>query len=195
LPPSPAVATPAPLSLGPLPLSRTAAWLWAVAILVSTLFLGFGLTMVASRVAETTVPPGAVTFGSAAVLPAPGWTLVEQTATSVVLEDKGVWVRFRSVSAEGASAAVRAQDLADRMMREFPPLTAASQPYDFWTPTGAQGQLIAVAGANNTAIVASVVDGGQAVDVESLGESTQFGEAITDIESMIESIRVQVPYA
>lgn len=193
MPPSPAVVPPAPLSLGPLPLSRPAALLWAIAILASTLFLGFGLPAIASRVAETTVPPGAVTFGSAAFLPAPDWTLVEQTATSVVLEDKGVWVRLRSVSAEGASAAVRAQDLADRMRGEFPTLTAVSQPYDFWTPTGAQGQLIAVAGASATAIVASVVEGGQAVDVDSLGESTQFGEAIADIESMIESIRIQAP--
>jgi hypothetical protein len=166
-----------------------------MAILVSTLFLGFGLPALASRVAETTVPPGAITFGSAAILPAPGWTLVEQTATSVVLEDKGVRVKFRSGSAQGDSAAVRAQDLADRMMRQNPTLTAASQPYSFLTPTGAQGQLIAVAGASTTAIVASVVDGGLAVDVESLGESTQFGEAIADIEDMIESIRLQVPYA
>lgn len=183
----------APLSSGPLPLSPAGAWAWAVFVLVSTLFLGFGLSAIAARVAETTVPPGAVLFGSAAMLPADGWFLVEQTATSVTLDQDGVWIRFRSVSAEGASAATRALDLAEDMMQEHPALTVASEPYSYFTPTGAQGQLIAVAGINLTSIVASVVEGTQAVDVESLGESTLFGEAISDIEEMIQSIRILEP--
>jgi hypothetical protein len=69
----------------------------------------------------------------------------------------------------------------------------ASEPGSFLTPTGAEGQLIALAGANQTSIVASVVDRGQAVDVESLGESTQFGESVADIEAMVESIRIHGP--
>lgn len=191
--PAPAGAVPAPLSSGPLPLSRLGGWVWAVVILASTLFLGFGLSAIAARVAEVTVPPGAITFGSAAILPAQGWSLTEQTATSVTLDDDGVWVRFRSVSAQGLSAAARTLDLADSMMVRYPSLTVASEPYGFTTPTAAQGQLVAVAGADRTSIVASVVEGSQAVDVESLGESTLFGAAIADIEAMIESIRILEP--
>ena len=79
------------------------------------------------------------------------------------------------------------------MMQRYPSLTVASEPYAFTTPTTAQGQLIAVAGTDRTSIVASVVEGSQAVDVESLGESTLFGAAIADIEAMIESIRILEP--
>ena len=191
--PAPAGPGPAPLSAGPLPLSRFGGWFWAVVVLAATLFLGFGLSVIAARVAEATVPPGAITFGSAAILPASGWSLADQTATSVTLDDGGVWVRFRSVSAEGASAAARTLDLADSMMQRYPSLTVASEPYGFTTPTATQGQLIAVAGTSRTSIVASMVEGSQAVDVESLGESTLFGAAIADIEDMIESIRIVEP--
>ncbi len=191
--PAPAAPGPAPLSSGPLPLSRAAAWVWALAILVTTLFLGFGLTAIAERVAEVIVPPGAITFGSAAILPAPGWALTERTSTSVTLDKDGVVARFRSVAAQGASAAARTLDLAEDMMQQYPSLTVASQPYSFATPTADQGQLIAVAGVNRTSVVASVVAGDEAVDVRSLGESALFGEAIADIEAMIESIRIQEP--
>jgi hypothetical protein len=191
--PAAARAAPEPLSAGPLPLSRLAAWLWALVILASTLFLGYGLTAIAARVAEVTVPPGSITFGSASILPAPGWSLTDRTATSVTLDNNGVWVRFRSVSAQGSSAAARALDLAEDMTSNYPSLTVASKPYSFATPTAAQGQLIALSGANRTSVVAAVVEGDQAVDVQSLGESTLFGAAIADIEAMIESIRIREP--
>ncbi len=179
-----------PLSSGPIPLSVPAAVLWALGILSGTLFFGFGLPVLASRIAEVTVPPGAIVFGYASVIPAQGWTQTSATASSVTLDNNGVWITFRSVSAQGESAAARAVGLSDQMRLTYPQLTVASDPSPFWTPTQSQGQLIALAGTSQTAIVASVVEAGQAVDVESLGESTQFGEAVADIESMMESIRI-----
>ncbi len=167
-----------------------AAWGWASVVLIGTLLLGYGLPMLASRIAEVTVPPGSIAFGSASIIPAADWTVAGQTSTSVTLDKQGVQVVFRSVSAQGASAAARLLDLEEEMRAEFSQLTVASDPQPFTTPTGAPGQLAALAGSSQTAVIASVVEADQAVDVQSLGESTQFGEAIVDIEAMITSIRI-----
>jgi hypothetical protein len=179
-----------PLSSGPFPLTQAAAWGWAAAVLFGTLFFGVGLPAIASRVAEHTVPPGGVAFGSASIIPAHDWNEVYHGPQSVTLDNQGVWITFVSAPAEGESAAVRVLDLSARMQDRYPQLSVATQPSAFTTPTRAQGQLIALAGANQTSIVASVVDGREAVDVQSLGESTQFGESVGDIEDMIESIRI-----
>ena len=190
---APTVRGPSPLSSGPVPLGLGAASAWAVAILVGTLFFGFGLSAIASRVAEVTVPPGALAFGSASIIPAPDWSLTAQSGASVELSHDGVWIEYISLPADGSSAAARVLDLQAQLQQANPQLTVASQPRAFDTPTQADGQLVAMAGTRQTAIVASVVDGLQAVDVKSLGESTQFGEVISDIESMLRSIRILEP--
>jgi hypothetical protein len=182
-----------PLSSAPIPLSQAAAWGWALAILFGTLFFGYGVPALASRVAAATVPPGAIAFGSASVIPDPEWSQTSATATSVTLEKGGVWITFTSAPAQGLPALARVQDLSEHMRDTYPQLTVASEPSSFQTATRTDGQLIALAGSSQTAIVAAVVDVGQAVDVQSLGDSTQFGESLDAIEAMIESIRILDP--
>lgn len=184
-----------PLSAGPIPLSRAGAFGWAAFVFLGTVFFGILLPLFASQVAHYTVPPGSITFGQASIIPADGWSMTTRTVSSVTLDNNGVWITFRSEPAQGRSAAVRALDLGDQMKAAYPQLSVASDPSPFTTPTYAQGQLIALAGSNQTGIAASVVEFDQAVDVESLGESTQFGESIADIEAMIESIRIRVVVA
>lgn len=179
-----------PLSSGPLPLSPLGGWAWAAVVLLGTLFLGYGLPRIADDVAEVTVPPDALVFGSAAVNPAPGWTVSQRTPFSVTLDNKGVVVTFTSTPAAGQSATVRALGVAADMRRAHPQLTVSSDLQSFVTATGDPGELTALAGISQTAIAASIVSAGQAVDVESLGQSTPFGESINDIETMLTSVRI-----
>lgn len=189
-PPSPAQTGLTPLSSGPLPLTQVGAWLWAVLVLVGTLFFGAGLPRIADGVAEVTVPPDALVFGSASVNPAPGWTVAGRTPFAVTLDNKGVVVQFTSAPAAGRSAAGRALDVAGDLRREYPQLTVSSNLQAFTTDAGDPGQLTALAGSSQTAIAASIVQSGQAVDMASLGPSTQFGESINDIEDMLASVRI-----
>jgi len=182
-----------PLSSGPIPLSQAAAWGWALVILFGTLFFGYGLPALASQVAAATVPPGAITFGSASVIPDPDWSQTSATATSIRLEKGGVWITFTSAPAQRETALERVQQLSQQMQSSYPQLTVASEPSSFQTAARTDGQLMALAGSSQTAVVAAVVDKGQAVDVESLGDSTQFGESLDAIEAMIESIRFLEP--
>lgn len=179
-----------PLSSGPLPLSRLAGWVWAAVVLFGTLFFGFGLPLIAGNVSKVTVPPGALVFGSGSVVPADGWTVAQRTPFTVTLDNKGVAVTFTSSPAEGESAAVRALAVAQQMRRTYPQLTVSSALQPFTTDSGDPGQLTAVAGISQTGIAASIVRAGQAVDVESLGQTTQFGESIIDIEAMLNSVRI-----
>ncbi len=192
-PPIPVDSGLTPLSSGPLPLSRRAA-LWAAAgVFFGTLFLGVGLPLLATRVADVRVPPGALVFGNASIIPAEGWSQAERTETSITLEQAGVWITFRSLPSPEQTAAQRVQVLSDRMQGESPQLAGVSDPVPFTTPTKDVGQLIALASATQTALVASVVDSGDAVDTESLGEAKQFGEVIDEVQGMIESIRIIGP--
>lgn len=154
------------------------------------MMLGVGLPALSTVVARETVPPGGISFGQASVVPAAGWTVTDQSGNSLSLGKGGIAITFTSVPAAGSSAAVRALDLAEENRIEFPRLTVASDPRTFNT-TQAPGELIALAGTNLTAIVASVVVGQEAVDVQTRGESTQFGEVVGDIQTMLESIRIR----
>jgi hypothetical protein len=178
-----------PLSSGPLPLSHAAAWVWAAVILGGTLFLGFGLTALATNISKTAAPPGALVFGSASVNPAEGWTVADRTPFSVVLDNEGVLVTFTSTPAEGKTSEEIAQSLASDVREEFPQLTVSSQMSAFTTDQGSGGSLIALAGTTQTALTAAVVDSGEAVEVSSIGPTTQFGESVADIDSMLDSIR------
>jgi hypothetical protein len=182
-----------PLSSGPLPLSRRAAIWAAAAVFLGTLCIGVGLPLLASRVAEVRVPPGAIAFGNASIIPAAGWSQAERSATSVTLEKSGVWITFQWLQAPGQTAAQRVHLLAAEMQAEFPQLAGTSEPVAFSTPTKDVGQLIALASATQTSLVASVVDKGEAVDVQSLGDALQFGEVISEAQGMIESIRLLGP--
>ena len=179
-----------PLPTGPVPLTLRQAYAATAIILAGTLLIGSGLPVLARSIAGLAVPPVAIVFGTAAMIPADGWEVTDTTEVSVRLTRGGVWLQMTSLDAEGKSATARVLDLVDDMQEAYPTLTVASQPRPFFTPTNAQGQLTALAGTTQTALVASVVGGGQAVDVSSLGESTQFGDAVSDIEEMIESIRL-----
>jgi hypothetical protein len=189
--PIPPVSGLTPLTAGPLPLSRAAANWAALGVLFGTLFFGFGLPIIASSVANVVVPPGAITFGRASIIPAAGWSQSDRTETSVTLENAGVWISFEWLLSPEQTATQRVQSLADQMQAEYPQLSGTSDPAGFGTPTGAPGQLIALAGSTQTGLVASVVADGQAVDARSLGEATQFGESLGDIQRMLDSIRIR----
>lgn len=184
-----------PLSSGPIPLTAWQGRAWALAILLGTAFLAAGLPWIAAQTAPPASEPDRIAFGSATVVPAAGWVQSGSgPGDGVRLTKSGTWMEFASVPAEGRSAAVRARDLADRMQQEYPQLTVSSAPRPFNTATRTPGQLQALAGTNQTSIVASVVEGGSAVDVTSLGESSQLSRDITQIQQMLESIRiVEVP--
>lgn len=188
--PAPPLTGLTPLSSGPLRLSLIGGWLWALVVLSGTLFIGYGLPRIAGGVAQVTVPPGALVFGSASVLPAEGWTVAQRSPFAVALDNKGVVVTFTSAPAAGQSAAVRALSVAGEMRAKYPQLTVSSELQPFTTAVGDAGQLTALAGTSQTGIAASIVQAGQAVDVESLGQSTQFGESINDIEDMLDSVRI-----
>lgn len=187
--PAPPLTGLTPLSSGPLPLSGLAGWWWAAVVLLGTVSFGYGLPLIADNVAKVTVPPGSVVFGSASVIPAEGWTVVQRTAFSVKLDNRGVVITFTSVPAAGQSAAVRALAVAQEMRRTYPQLTVTSALQPFTTAAGDAGQLAALAGPDQTAIAASIVQAGQAVDVSSLGQATQLGESISVIEEMLDSVR------
>lgn len=168
---------------------RSSLW-WSALIFGVTMMLGVGLPTLATQVAGETVPPGGNEFGNASVVPAEGWTETDQSANSLTLSKNGIRISFTSVPADGESAAVRALELADENQAQYPALTVASDPRTFNTTQG-PGELIALAGTSLTAIVASVVVGAEAVDIQTRGESTQFGEIVGDIQDMLESIRIQ----
>lgn len=180
-----------PLATGPMPLSRTAGWAWAAFVLLGTMVFSLLIPTAATRWSAVAVPPGAVVFGEASVIPAEGWSVTSETVTSVTLSNGGVSAVFRSLPADGKSAALRVADLAEDTRARTTALTVESQPHPFSTPGRTPGQLIALAGTNQTGLVASVVDGPQAVDVVAVGELTQFGEAVSDIQQMLESIRIR----
>jgi hypothetical protein len=131
-----------------------------------------------------------VLFGRATIVPAEGWALSQGSDPNVVrLTKSGTWVEFVSTPADGLSAAVRVLVLADRMRTDYPQLTVASTARPFPSASRTPGQLLALAGTNQTSIVASVVEGADAVDVTSLGESSQVSKDIDGLQAMLESIR------
>jgi len=178
------------LDSGPIPLTvRDARW-WAVGLVGLTLAFGLLLPAVALRVAATNVPPDAFVFGEASVIPAPGWELESASADSVKLTKNGVWAEFESGPYSG-SAFARTLELAAQMQEEYPDLTASSDPRTFDTPLTVTGRLQALAAPTRTSVVAAVVDSGISADVTSLGESVQFGDAVGELQEMLESIRIQ----
>ncbi len=140
-PPIPPSTGLTPLSSGPIPLSPAAAILSAAAVLLGTLFIGIGLPIIASAVANVAVPPGAISFGQASLIPAPDWAIAEQTAASVTLEHGGVWIEFTSLASGFLTALQRVETLAEGMQAQYPQLAAASDPAPFDTPTEARGSV------------------------------------------------------
>lgn len=180
-----------PLSSGPIPLTRWQGLWAALAVLLSTLALSAGLPWLAGTLAPAVREPDRIVFGTATVVPAPGWSQGDPPAPTALRLTKGsTWIEFASVPARGQSAAVRVLELGTTMQRAYPQLTVSSSPRPFPSASRTPGQLQALAGTNQTAIVASIVEAEAAVDVTSLGESSQFSKDIGDIQAMLESIRI-----
>lgn len=178
------------LESGPQPLTRREARWWATVLVAIGVLFAVLLPAAAYWVASQAVPPGAVRFGPASVIPADGWTLQETELAPVALTQGGVVVFFNTARTD-ESLDERLAAHTEWVQTQYPELTAASEPREFTTPTGDLGQLRAIAGVDRTAVVATVVDDGVAADMLAVGESRAIASLAEDIEAMVRSLRLR----
>ncbi len=188
-PPPTAAAHAGVLDSGPQPLTRRDARWWAAAVVAVGVVFALVLPVLAAWVASRAVPPGAVTFGAASVIPAPGWTVEDTGADRVVLTKGGVVATFDSQQYAGGGPA-RLASLQQEVVAQNPTLTTASEPRPFRVPTGQDGLLRALAGVGETAVIGTVVARGVAADMVAVGDSKSVTGTAADLERMLASIRI-----
>ena len=187
------LAAPRPVRLpgGPIPLTMRQSAI--AAILVLAVGLGTALlTPVAAAVsAQRVTPPGAISVGRAAVLPAAGWAVEDRDATGVLLSRAGARMVVRW--ADGAPPSDPQQDLsalAAATQRTLPEARSLGGIRRFVTPSNDQGYLAPFAAPGSTGAIALVRSTQGEARVQALAPSTTFASLSDEIVGMITGIRV-----
>ena len=187
----PGARPPARLPGGPIPLTlRQSA---VAALLVLAVGLGTALlTPVAAAVsARRLTPPGAITVGRAAVLPAAGWEVEDRDGTGVLLNRAGARMVVRWV--DGAPQGDPEQDLsrlAAATQQALPEARSIGSVRRFTTPSSDPGYLAPIAGPGSTGAIALVRSSEGEATVQALAPSTTFASLSDEIVGMITSIRI-----
>jgi hypothetical protein len=176
---------------GPLPLTLRQSAI--AALLVLAVGLGTALlTPVAAAVsAQRVKPPGSISVGQAAVVPASGWAIEDRDANGVLLSRAGARMVVRWVA--GAPQGDPQQDLsalAAATQQAFPAARSFGDVRRFTTPSSDPGYLAPFAAPGSTGAVALVRSAQGEATVQALAPATTFASLSDEILGMITGIRV-----
>jgi hypothetical protein len=177
---------------GPVPLTLRQSAIAAVLVLVVGLGVAL-LTPVAAAVsAQRLTPPGSITVGQAAVLPAEGWRVEERDDQAVLLTRAGARMVVRwAPGAPQATPEEAMSSLAASTQQAVPGARSFGGVRQFTTPSGDPGYLAPFAAPGSTGAIALVQTPEGQVTVQALATATTFASLSDEILGMITGIRVR----
>jgi hypothetical protein len=164
------------------------------AVLVLAVGLGTALlTPVAAALsAQRLTPPGAITVGQAAVIPADGWVIEDRDSTAVLLTRAGARMVVRWVpGAPQADPQQALGALAATTQEALPGARSFGGVRQFSTPSSDPGYLAPFAAPGSTGAIALVRSTEGQVTVQALASATTFGSLSDEIVGMITGIRIR----
>jgi hypothetical protein len=148
-------------------------------------------TPVAAAVeAGRVTPPGSVTVGRAAVLPAEGWTVEAQQAGAVLLSRSGARMLVRWQGGTPADPSTGLSQLAASTRQDVPDASSFGGVREFTSASGDPGYLAPFAAPGSTGAIALVRGADGQATVQALAPSTTFSQVSDDLISMITGIRI-----